>query len=162
MTNEDRKSGSLPDWELQAWRRLRAGMLVELGLGDKKLAKTWQESVRSGSFDADRCAGEILSVGSDRAYEEEAQVLQRASRLQRDLIMTPLLRGVSGAKRKVRGAAKSGLAAVLSQFIVLGIFSLLTFLFMLVMAFKGTEFDPFFQAIIDYIPAMESGDSPSN
>jgi hypothetical protein len=160
MTNETKGGANdaqgLAAWELSAWSRLRAGMLVEQGNADKGLSKTWQDRVRSGDFDADRCTREILAVGAVRPAAEEAQALQRATRLERDLIMTPLLRGASGASRKVRRAAKSGVAAILSQFIVLGIFMILGFFFLLVMSFRGVEFDPFFQAIIDFIPAMES------
>jgi hypothetical protein len=166
MTNEENGSIGTPRglaaWELQAWKRLRAGMLVEQGNADKKLSKTWQDRVKSGDFDADRCADEILALGPQRPQVEEEQALQRANRLERDLIMTPLLHGASGASRKVRGAAKSGVAAVLSQFIVLGIFAILGFLTLLVMAFRGVEFDPFFQAIIDFIPVMESTAGPAS
>ncbi len=166
MTNEingaEGDAQGLAAWEVQAWTRLRAGMLVEQGNADKKLSKTWQDRVRSGDFDADRCAQEILTVGAQKPAMEEEQALQRATRLERDLIMTPLLRGASGASRKVRGAAKSGAAAILSQFIVLGIFAILGFLTLLVMAFRGIEFDPFFQSIIDFIPAMDSSDGAAS
>ena len=50
------------------------------------------------------------------------------------------------------------MAAVVSQVVVLAIYSLLAFLFMLVLAFKGTDFDPFFQSIIDFIPAMPTSE----
>ena len=156
MTNEE-EEGSLAPWEIQAWSRLRAGMLVELGNADKKLAKLWQERVKSGDFDPDRCAEQILAAGARKPDEEIESILTRSTRLERDLIMTPLLKGASGAGRKMRSTAKSGMAAALSQFIVMGIFCILAFFFLLVMAFKGIEFDPFFQAIIDFLPAM--GDS---
>ncbi|MDG1501095.1 MAG: hypothetical protein P8N31_12835 [Planctomycetota bacterium] len=154
MTNENDPSTELEEWELIAWRRLRAGMLVELGNADKKLAKTWQARVKSGDFDADLCTDQILATGPLKPAREEEAVLTRTTRLERDLLMTPLLKGVSGKSRKVRGAAKSGAAALIMQFIVVGIFCILTFLFLLVAAMKGVEFDPFFQAIIDFFPAI--------
>ena len=154
MTNERDQSYELEEWELLAWRRLRAGMLVELGNADKKLAKTWQGRVRTGDFDVDLCADQILAAGPLKPEREEEAVLTRTTRLERDLIMTPLARGASGKGRKVRGAAKTGAAALIVQFIVVGIFCILTFFFMLVAAMKGVEFDPFFQAIIDFFPAI--------
>lgn len=144
----------MEEWELLAWRRLRAGMLVELGNADAKIAKTWQERVKSGDFDPDLCAKQILANGPLKPDREEEAVLTRTTRLERDLLMTPLSRGVSAKSRKVRGAAKSGAAALIMQFIVVGIFLILTFFFLLVAAMKGVEFDPFFQSIIDFFPAI--------
>jgi len=152
------ESGPLEDWEVRAWRRLRSGMRVEAGLAPKDAAKRWQAAIKSGDQDPDRCAEELCEGGS--ASDEENRLLARAARLQRDLVMSPLLRGASGASRKVRAATRNGVAAVVSQIVVLGVYSLLAFLFLLVLAFKGTDFDPFFQRIIDFIPALPSdGDS---
>lgn len=154
MQLEPERTEPLADWEVQAWRRLRAGMRVEAGLAPKDAAKRWQDNVRSGDFDPDRCAAEICDAPAKDAGEEQDRVLKRATRLQRDLVMSPLLRGAAGVSRKARTATRNGLAAAVSQVVVLGIFSLLAFLFMLVAAFKGAEFDPFFQSIIDFIPAF--------
>ncbi|MFT4709978.1 MAG: hypothetical protein ACI8Q9_001104 [Planctomycetota bacterium] len=154
MRNEREQLAELEEWELLAWRRLRAGMLVELGNADKKLAKTWQERVRAGDFDVDLCTDQILRAGPLKPEREEEAVLTRTTRLERDLIMTPLSKGVSSKTRKARGAAKNGAAALIVQFIVVGIFCILTFFFLLVAAMKGVQFDPFFQSIIDFFPAI--------
>jgi hypothetical protein len=154
MEEELESKERLADWEVQAWRRLRAGMRVEAGLSPKDVTKRWQDMVRSGDFDPDRCAAELCEAPAKDPREEQDRVLKRATRLQRDLVMSPLLRGAAGATRKARAATKNGLAAVVSQIVVLGICGLLAFLFLLVAAFKGAEFDPFFQSIIDFIPAL--------
>ena len=159
MTDMDGKEtgagvGTPAAWQARAWNRLLAGLLVEQGLVDKAIAKTWQERVKSGDYDPDRCAEELLAAGDLTGPKVESQVLVRSARLERDLLMTPLLRGVSGASRKVRGAAKSGAAALVTQVIVVLTIAVLAFLLLLVLAFRGVEFDPFFQAIIDWIPAL--------
>jgi len=144
----------LEQWELKAWRRLSAGLLVEQGLSDKEIAKRWQGYVKAGDFDPDRCAEELLAAGPIKPAEVESKLLIRTARLERDLLMPPLVRGVSGAGRRARGAARTGIAAGMTQFIVLGIYSILIFLFLLVLSFKGVQLDPFFQSIVDVIPAM--------
>jgi len=149
-----RVGDGLDSWEQAAWRRLTAGMLVEQGLGDKEAAKRWQALVRSGDFDPDRCAAELLDAGPTKPAEVEAKLLLRSARLERDLLMTPLMQGVAGASRKARGAARTGAAALVTQLIVVGIYSVLVFLFLLVLAFKGVQFDPFFQSLLDLIPAL--------
>lgn len=148
------QSGAEAEWQARAWRRLMAGMLVEQGLGDKEVSKRWQAMVKAGDFDPDRFAEEVLAASNLERADVESKLLTRSTRLERDLLMTPLLRGVSGASRKMRGAAKTGTAALVTQLIVLFAFTALAFLFLLVLAFKGVKFDPFFQAIIDWIPAL--------
>lgn len=142
------------DWQARAWRRLLAGLLVEQGVGSKDVAKRWQAMVKSGDFDPDRFAEEQLAASALDDPDLGAKVLTRSTRLERDLLMTPLLKGVSGASRKVRGAARSGAAALVTQALVVLSVSVLAFLFLLVLSFKGVEFDPFFQAILDWIPAL--------
>ena len=144
----------LQEWEVKAWRRLAAGLLVEQGHGDKEVAKRWHNHVKAGDFDPDQFADELLDAPLKRPADAETQLLLRAARLERDLLMTPLLRGASGARRKARGVARTGIAALLTQLMVLGIYSLLIFLFLLVLAFKGVHLDAFFQSILDVIPAL--------
>ena len=141
-------------WEARAWRRLLAGILVEQGAGNKDVAERWQAMVKSGDFDPDRFAEELLDSVDLHSTDTESKVLTRSTRLERDLLMTPLLKGASGASRKVRGAVKSGTAALVTQVVVVLVMSLLAFLLLLVLSFKGVKFDPFFQAIIDWIPAL--------
>jgi len=129
-------------------------MLVEQGLGDKEVTKRWQALVRSGDFDPDRCASELLEAGPTKPAEAQSKLLLRSARLERDLLMTPLMTGVSGASRKARGAARTGVAALVTQLIVVSIYSVLVFLFLLVLSFKGVHFDLFFQSLLDLIPAL--------
>jgi hypothetical protein len=162
-TEDARIGGSegekLQEWERKAWRRLAAGLLVEQGLGDKGVAKRWHNHVKAGDFDPDRFADELLETPLERPDDAESKLLLRTARLERDLLMTPLLRGVSGASRKARGAARTGVAAMLTQLMVLGIYSMLIFLFLLVLSFKGVQLDPFFQSILDAIPALPEATS---
>ena len=151
-TNPEGSGPALADWEVRAWRRLRAGLRVEGGLAPKGEAKRWQQAIRAGDQDPDRCADELCAPPAKG--DEADKLLLRSARLQRDLVMSPLLRGAAGVSRKARAATRSGVAAVVSQVVVLAIYSMLAFLFLLVLAFKGHEFDPFFQRIIDFIPAM--------
>jgi len=151
--------GKLPDWELKAWRRIAAGLMVEQSVSDKDTAKRWQAHVKAGDFDPDHCADEILSAPPAKPADAESKLLLRTARLERDLVMTPLLRGVSGASRKARGAARTGVAAMLMQLMVLAIYSILIFLFLLVLEYKGVRVDAFFQSLLDLIPALPEAGS---
>lgn len=153
------EGGKLQDWELKAWRRIAAGLLVEQGVSDKDSAKRWQAHVKAGDFDPDHCARELLAAPIKKPSEVESKLLLRTARLERDLVMTPLLRGVSGASRKARTATKTGVAALVTQLIVIAIYSVLIFLFLLVLAYKGVHVDAFFQSILDAIPALPEAGS---
>jgi len=104
-------------------RRLRAGMLVELGLADRAVAKRWQDAVVRGEFEPDACAREILAAGD--LAPDDPQLVQRSGRLLRDLLMAPRQRGVRGAGLRARRAARTGLAYLISQLVVIAIFSLI-------------------------------------
>lgn len=123
--------------EERAWRRLSAGLAVELGLADKKVARHWQERVRAGEFDADACAAEILEAGGFEAGD--ARLVERSARLQRDLVMTPLSRS---AGRKVRRAARGGLAFLVAQLLAIGVYSLLVAIALVLLRLQGVAFDP--------------------
>lgn len=114
--------------------RVAAGLLVELGLASGAVARRWQDAVREGDFDADACANEILDASD--ADLEDARLLERSARLQRDLLMAPLQRGVRGASRKARGAARGGLAMLLAQGLALGVFTLLLLAVLLLLRVK--------------------------
>lgn len=129
-----------------AWRRVRAGLLVEMGLADRKVSERWQEAVRAGSFAPDECAREILSAPGTR--EDGDRLLDRSARLQRDLLMTPLMRGAKGAGRKARAAARTGFAMVISQLFALFIYSVLVAIALLLLRHRGIEFDPLLDGIL--------------
>jgi hypothetical protein len=103
--------------------RLEAGLLVELGLANKDVTKRWQASVVQGEWDADACAREVLDRREVGA--EDPRLLERAGRLQRDLVMASFQRGLRKAGRSVRGAARHGSAIVLANIIAFLCFSLI-------------------------------------
>lgn len=141
----------------RAWKRVRAGMLVELGLADKTVARHWQDQVRAGSFQADRCAEEIESA--EGTVADDARLEDRASRLQRDLLMSPLLRGSRGASRKAREGARSMAALGVAQLLGFLAYSVLVFLLLLVARYKGFEIDGLLDGILAPLTG-ESGGAP--
>lgn len=106
-----------------AWKYVKAGLLVEIGLAEDGAARSAQESVIARAFDPAAAAGEILRASG--VSDGDPRLLERSSRLMRDLIMAPLQRGLPGARRRLRRAATSGFAWLLSQFIVVGTVMLL-------------------------------------
>lgn len=107
----------------RAWRRLKAGLLVESGRGDRPVVKRWQERARAGGFDADQASSELLAASP--AADDDAVLLARSARLCLDLWMAPTLRGAQGALRGVRQAGRNLFAYALAQLLVLALFSLL-------------------------------------
>ncbi|MEL6716767.1 MAG: hypothetical protein AAFP86_23520, partial [Planctomycetota bacterium] len=92
--------------EERARRRLLAGLLVETGLADKKVAKRWQSAVVGGDWDADACAAEVIASTPREAYASPA-LLERSARIERDLLMASHMRGVRAAGRRVRKATRN-------------------------------------------------------
>ncbi len=129
-------------------QRVRAGLLAELGLADKSVLGRWQQAVVRREFDVDSCAREILEASDVAA--EDPRLLERSGRLTRDLVMAPLQRGTKNVGRKARGAAKSGVAFVVAQFIVVGIFSLVVLIGMVAVRANWPEFsfDEFLHRLI--------------
>ena len=127
-----------PD-ERRAWERVHAGLLVDLGLADRKLVKRWQESVLARRFDADLCAREVLA--GPGAGGADARVRDRAGTLLRDFLMAPLASGVRGASRKASRAAKGGIAFLLVQLLALLVYSSIVILAMVLLRWRGVEFD---------------------
>ncbi len=106
--------------ETPAWSRLRAGLLVELGLAGPQAARRWQEAILRSEFEPDSCARDLLA--SSNVPAGDPRLLERATRLQRDLIMSPLQRGLRGQARRVRSAASNWFAMALTQLLVLVVF----------------------------------------
>jgi len=103
--------------------RLEAGLLVELGLAHKDVTKRWQASVVQGEWDADACAREVLD--RREVGPEDPRLLERAGRLQRDLVMASFQRGLRKAGRSFRGAARQGSAIVVANIVAFFCFSLI-------------------------------------
>jgi len=134
----------------RTWRRVQAGLLIDLGAADKKAMKRWQETVVAGSFEVDVASEEII-----RSARELDTVLlrDRAGRLMRDFLMEPLTRGLRGAGRAARQRVKGVFAMILSQGLALLVYSLIVLLSMLFLRIKGTSYDGFFDAILGFFGA---------
>ncbi|QDV07580.1 hypothetical protein Poly30_31060 [Planctomycetes bacterium Poly30] len=105
----------------RAWERVAAGLLVECGLADKSVTKRWQGAVMQNEWDADACAREILAAsGGDLT---NPKLLERAGRLERDLVMASFQRGIRGASRRARGAARSGAAFFVANVVAISVYS---------------------------------------
>jgi hypothetical protein len=132
--------------EEQAWWRLKAGMLVELGLADRGAARRWQDAVVRGEFEPDSCARDLL--GTSTLSPADPRLAERSARLLRDLLMAPVTRGVQGAGRRARTAARSGAAFLLAQGIVIALYSALLVLALLILRLRwGWSVDGFLDGI---------------
>jgi len=130
-----------------SWTRVRAGMMVELGLAEKGAVRSWQESVMRGEFSPDACARD-LSVGSD-LDGEDPRLLERSGRLLRDFLMASTMSGAGGARRKARQAGKKGAAIFVSQLFVIIVYTLIILVVMALLHAKWPEtfFDPLFDSL---------------
>lgn len=108
--------------EARARRRLLAGLLVETGLTDKKVAKRWQAAVVAGDWDADACATEVLAAAPLEAYSSPA-FLERAARIERDLVMASHTRGMKAAGRRVRAATRNSTAFIVANIVAFLVYS---------------------------------------
>ena len=139
-------ASALAEADERLWRRLKAGMLVELGLGDKAAARRWQDSISRGGFEPDSCARDLL--GGVDVSASDPRLVERSGRLMRDLVMVPVTRGVRGAGRKLRGAARSGLAFAVMQLVVFAITAMLVVVAMFLGHLNGWSIDEFFEGIL--------------
>jgi hypothetical protein len=140
----------LPDE--RAWARVRAGLQAELGLVDRGAARRWQEAVLRGEFDPDACARDLNAAG--QAQPGDPRLLERTGRLLRDLLMAPYQRGLRGAGRRARGAARSGLAFLIAQVLILLVFALLFGVVLLVVHVRwGWSVDGFLDSLLDLVPS---------
>lgn len=124
--------------QLQAYERLAAGVLVDVGLADKAAVKRWQTAVIQQEWDADAAARAILA-GSPGATSDP-KFLERAGRLERDLLMASFTRGVKGASRRMRGAARNTTAFFVANVIAISVYSAII-LALLILARVKYEWD---------------------
>lgn len=127
------------------WRRLVAGMMVELEMTDRGAVKRWQQRVLDGDFEIEPCARELYEAGRGRM--DELRLLERSGRLLRDFLMAPLARGARGAGRRARRATKSGLAYLVAQLVAIGVYSLILVLIMAFLWQRGVSFDALFERL---------------
>lgn len=107
----------------RGWTRVKAGLAVEMGLVDKKVATRLQDEVVAGRYDPDAAAAQLLAAAT--CDDVDAAVERRCADLERDLMMTPRMRGLRGASRKAREKGRRGLAFLVVQLLVVGVFALL-------------------------------------
>lgn len=103
------------------WRWLKAGLVAELALGDREVLKRWQQSVTRGEFEPESAARDLLASAPGLA-DDDPRLAERSTRLMRDLLMSSVTRS---PMRQVRKAARTGVAFVLVQFMILAIFTAL-------------------------------------
>lgn len=125
-------------------KRLHAGVLADLGLVSGKAVRRWQDAVRRGEFDADACARELVIPSAPGP--DDQRLLERASRLQRDLLMMPVQRGVRGAGRRARVATRRGTAIVLANIIAITVYS---FVLVAIMILVRRNYNFSFDGLID-------------
>jgi len=144
-----RGSGAEPT----AWRWLKAGLAVELGLADRSAAKDVQASVRAGQFSAEKAAAQLLAKGP--VADDDGRLLARASLLTRDLVMAPTLRGTGAAARAGRGCVRGFLAFSVVQLVGFVLFTLLVFALLLGLRWQGTSLDAHADRLLGWIPGLE-------
>lgn len=142
--------------ELRAWRRVLAGLMVEQGIADQAAAKRWQEAVIRGEFKSDAAAEDVIAASS--AGADHPKVLERAGRLERDLIMMPLQSGARGAGRGARRAVKGGSAFLLANLLALSAYTLIVLASaFLLRAQRGTSFDTIIDEILGGLGSLFGG-----
>lgn len=130
----------------RAWTAVRAGMLAELGLADRQVVQRWQEAVVRGEFDPGAAAQEL--VRSSPVPEDDPRLAERSARLLRDFLMSSVQRGVRGAGRKARNAARTGLAMILAQGLAILAYTLVLFVIALLTRVKwGVSLDRLLDAV---------------
>lgn len=135
--------------ELAAWRRVQAGLLVELGVADRAGVKRWQDAVKESRFDPDACSREILE--DSRFDRSDVRFPDRCGALLRDFLMTPLMTGSRGAGRRARGAAKNGVAFLIAQLVAILVYSLLV---AVVLVLARAKWDVSFDGWIDRLLSL--------
>lgn len=139
--------------EPAAWRWLKAGLAVELGLADRSAAKDVQASVRAGQFSAEKAAAQLLAKSP--VADDDGRLLARASLLTRDLVMAPTLRGTGAAARAGRGCVRGFLAFSVVQLAGLALFTLLVLALLLGLRWQGTSLDAHADRWLGWIPGLE-------
>jgi len=122
----------------RTWQRVRAGLLVEGGLISPEVTTAWQEAVRDGDFDPDRCADEILA--EDPGETADAQLERRSGVLLRELLMAPLM---TKSRRRGSRKVKTGAAMLVSQLFVLAVWGGLFLAGILLLRLREFSIDAF-------------------
>jgi len=128
-------------------KRVRAGLLADLNMTDKQAVKRWRAAVMASEFDSAACTRDLLA--GENAGADESRLLERATRLQRDLLMSAHQRGVKGVRRRARAATRTGAAYVLANLIAISVYSLVVLAVLLLVRVQyGTSLDGTLDEII--------------
>ncbi len=136
----------LDDKDERMWKRLKAGLCVELGLADPAAARRWQDAVSADAFDPDRSAEEVLAVSG--VAPGEPLLLERSGTLQRDLFMAPLAAGARGAQRAAREARRGVLGTLAGQALALALYTALVLAALLLLRLRGASVDGLLDALL--------------
>lgn len=128
--------------------QLLAGVLLDVGLADKRVAKRWRQSVMDRKWDPAACTREVLGYATPE-QRADPRVRERSARLLRDLLMAPLQRGVRGAARRGREKVRSGFAYLLVQAFVLLLFAAIAAGIGVLLRFKGNSLDAWADRVLD-------------
>lgn len=142
--------------ERRAFERVAAGLLVDAGLADKKVAKRWQAAVVQKQWDADACAREVIASAGPGALGDLG-LIERAGRLERDLVMASFQRGIKGAARRARGKARSTTAFFVANLVAILVYSAII-LALLIAARVGYDWS--LDAIVDRIVGVFRSEAP--
>jgi len=113
--------------------------------GTRDWARRWQDAVMRSEFDADACARDVLATATGVT---DLKLGERSTRLQRDLVMAPVAATARGSARKLKGAAQSMAAMLISQLVVLSVSLLLVMLALFVLRVRWQwSVDGFFDRI---------------
>ena len=134
---------SAEEREGRMWKRLKAGLCVELGLADPAAARRWQDAVQGDAFDPDRSADEILARSG--VSPGEPLLLERTGTLQRDLLMAPL---AAAAERRARRAQSELLGRLAGQALALAVYTAIVLGALLLLRLRGTSVDGLLDAVL--------------
>jgi hypothetical protein len=119
-----------------AWRRVRAGLLLEGGQVPPETVRRWQDAARGPGFDADQCAAEVLAEAAGEGAD--AGVRTRSGALLRELL---LARDARSRPSRARRRTRTGVALLLSQVYMLVVWAGLALAGALLLRMRGFEFD---------------------
>ena len=133
--------GGLDERDERMWKRLKAGLCVELGLADPAAVRRWQDAAGADAFDPDRSAEEVLARSGVRPGEP--LLLERSGTLQRDLFMAPL-----AAERGARGERRGLLGVLLGHALALTLYTVLVLAGLLLLRVRGASVDGLLDAFL--------------
>ena len=126
-----------PEGLQRSARRVTAGILVEGGQADRKIARSFQDQIQEGRFNPDDAADRLLPETLSGKQQELLD--SRSKSLMRDLVMAPKLKGLAGAGRSVRQKGRNLFAYIFTQLLVLVLFALFFLAAFAILRVEGTD-----------------------